>query len=77
MQKLRQESSFSALEFESYQLGKHQQASYPNCVNDKSNSPFNLVDSDDWGSCRVTSILGLGIFYYLWMITLEYLECIC
>jgi len=47
-----------SLQCESCQLGKHFRVSFPNRINNKATTPFDVVHSDVWGPSRVPSTLG-------------------
>nr|KYP51688.1 Retrovirus-related Pol polyprotein from transposon TNT 1-94 [Cajanus cajan] len=51
-------SRLESLECESCQLGKHVRASFPNSINSRAMSPFDVIHSDVWGPSRVPSLLG-------------------
>ena len=47
---------------ESCQLGKHTRISFPKRLNNQAKSPFELVNTDVWGPCRIVSTLGFQYF---------------
>ena len=51
-------STLSSLACESCQLGKHTRVSFPQRLNNRVKSPFELVHTDVWGPCRTASTLG-------------------
>nr|KYP76032.1 Retrovirus-related Pol polyprotein from transposon TNT 1-94 [Cajanus cajan] len=51
-------SRLVSLECESCQLGKHVRASFPNSINSRAMSPFDVIHSDVWGPSRIPSLLG-------------------
>nr|KYP40247.1 Retrovirus-related Pol polyprotein from transposon TNT 1-94 [Cajanus cajan] len=51
-------SCLESLECESCQLGKHVRTSFPNSINSRAVSPFDVIHSDVWGPSRVPSLLG-------------------
>ena len=51
-------STLSSLACESCQLGKHTRFSFPQRLNNRAKSPFELVHTDVWGPCRTASTLG-------------------
>ncbi|RVX18665.1 Retrovirus-related Pol polyprotein from transposon TNT 1-94 [Vitis vinifera] len=51
-------STLSSLPCESCQLGKHTRVSFPKHLNNRAQSPFELVHTDVWGPCRTASTLG-------------------
>ncbi|KAJ9565708.1 hypothetical protein OSB04_001674 [Centaurea solstitialis] len=56
-------SSLSSLQCESCQFSKHQRIHLsPRVCNKRASSPFELVHSDVWGPCPVTSKLGFKYF---------------
>ncbi|RVW64316.1 Retrovirus-related Pol polyprotein from transposon RE1 [Vitis vinifera] len=55
-------SSLSLLACESCQLGKHTRVSFPKRLNNRTKSPFELVQTDVWGPCRIASTLGFQYF---------------
>ena len=55
-------SSFSSLECESCQLGKHTRVLFPKCLESRTKSPFELVHIDVWGPSRTASTLGFRYF---------------
>ncbi|RVX06816.1 Retrovirus-related Pol polyprotein from transposon RE2 [Vitis vinifera] len=55
-------STLSSLACESCQLGKHTRVSFPKRLNNRAKSPFELVHTDVWGSCRTASTLGFQYF---------------
>ena len=55
-------STLSSLTCESCQLGKHTRVSFPQRFNNRAKSPFELVHTDVWGPCRITSTLGFQYF---------------
>ena len=55
-------STLSSLACESCQLGKHTRVSFPKRLNNLTKSPFELVHTDVWGSCRTASTLGFQYF---------------
>ena len=55
-------STLSSLACESCQLGKHTRVSFPQRLNNRATSPFDLVNTDVWGPCRTTSTLGFQYF---------------
>ncbi|RVW62735.1 Retrovirus-related Pol polyprotein from transposon RE1 [Vitis vinifera] len=48
-------SSLSSLACESCQLGKHTRVSFPERLNNRAKSPFELVHTDIWGPCRTAT----------------------
>ena len=55
-------STLSSLACESCQLGKHTRVSFPQRLNNRATSPFDLVHTDVWGPCRTASTLGFQYF---------------
>ena len=55
-------SSMSSLDCESCQFAKHHRLSSSPRVNKRANAPFELVHSDVWGPCPVTSKPGFKYF---------------
>ena len=55
-------STLSSLACESCQLGKHIRVSFPQCLNNRAKSPFELVHTDVWGPYRTASTLGFQYF---------------
>ena len=55
-------SSLSSLECESCQLGKHARVSFPNCLNPRTKSPFEIVHIDVCGPSRYASTIGFRYF---------------
>ena len=55
-------STLSSLACESCQLGKHTRVSFPQRLNNRAKSPFELVHTDVWGPCRTASTLGFQYF---------------
>ena len=55
-------SSFSSLECESCQLGKHTHVFFPKSLDPRTKSPFEFVHTDVWSSSRSTSTLGFRYF---------------
>ena len=55
-------STLSSLACESCQLGKHTRISFPQRLNNRAKSPFELVHTDVWGPCRTVSTLGFQYF---------------
>ncbi|RVW60738.1 Retrovirus-related Pol polyprotein from transposon TNT 1-94 [Vitis vinifera] len=55
-------SSLLSLACESCQLGKHIRVSFIKRLNNWAKSPFELVHTDVWGSCRTVSTLGFQYF---------------
>ncbi|RVW54465.1 Retrovirus-related Pol polyprotein from transposon TNT 1-94 [Vitis vinifera] len=55
-------STLSSLPCESCQLGKHTRVSFPKRLNNRAQSPFELVHTDVWGPCRTASTLGFQYF---------------
>ena len=55
-------STLSSLACESYQLGKHTRVSFPQRLNNRATSPFELVHTDVLGPCRTASTLGFQYF---------------
>ena len=55
-------STLSSLVCESCQLGKHTRVSFPQRLNNRAKSPFELVHTDVWGPCRTASTLGFQYF---------------
>ena len=55
-------STLSSLECESCQLGKYTSVSFPQHLNNRAKSPFELVHTYVWGPCRTTSTLGFQYF---------------
>nr|KYP37063.1 Retrovirus-related Pol polyprotein from transposon TNT 1-94 [Cajanus cajan] len=51
-------SRLESLECESCQLGKHVRTSFPNSINSRVVSPFDVIHSDVWGPNCVPSLLG-------------------
>ena len=56
-------STLSSLACESYQLGKHTRVSFPQRLNNREKSHFELVHTDVWGPCRTASTLGFQYFF--------------
>ena len=55
-------STLSSLACESCQLGKHTRVSFPQHLNNRVKSPFELVHTDVWGPCWTASTLGFQYF---------------
>ena len=55
-------STLSSLACKSCQLRKHTRVSFPQHLNNRAKSPFELVHTDVWGPCRTASTLGLQYF---------------
>ena len=55
-------STLSSLACESCQLGKHTRVSFPQRLNNRAKSPFELVHTNVWGPCRTASTLGFQYF---------------
>ena len=55
-------STLSSLACESCQVGKHTRVSFPQRLNNRAKSPFELVHTDVWGPCRTVSTLGFQYF---------------
>ena len=55
-------STLSSLACESYQLRKHTRVSFPKRLNNRAKSPFELVHTNVWGPCQITSTLGFQYF---------------
>ena len=55
-------STLSSFACESCYLGKHTRVSFPKRLNNLKKSPFELVHTDVWGSCRTASTLGFQYF---------------
>ena len=55
-------STLSSLACESCQLGKHTRVLFPQRLNNRAKSPFELVHADVWGPCRTASTLGFQYF---------------
>ena len=55
-------SILSSLAFESCQLRKHTRVSFPQRLNNRAKSPFELVHTDVWGPCRTAFTLGFQYF---------------
>ena len=55
-------STLSSLACESYQLGKHTCVLFPQHLNNRAKSPFELVHTDVWGPCQTASTLGFQYF---------------
>ena len=55
-------SNFSSLTCESCQLGKHTRVPFPQRLNNRAKSPFELVHTDVWGPCRTAFTLGFQYF---------------
>ena len=51
-------SNLSSLTCESCQLGKHTRVPFPQRLNNRAKSPFELVHTDVWGPCRTAFTLG-------------------
>nr|KYP75541.1 Retrovirus-related Pol polyprotein from transposon TNT 1-94 [Cajanus cajan] len=51
-------SRLESLKCESCQLGKHVRTSFPNSINNRAVSPFDVIHSNVWGPSRVPSLLG-------------------
>ena len=54
--------TLSSLACESCQLRKHTRVSFPQRLNNRARSPFELVHIDVWGPCRTASTLGFQYF---------------
>ncbi|RVW65705.1 Retrovirus-related Pol polyprotein from transposon RE2 [Vitis vinifera] len=67
-------STLSSLPCESCQLRKHTRVSFPKRLNNRAKSPFELVHTDVWGSCRTASTLG---FQYFVTFIDDYSRCTC
>ena len=52
----------SSLACESCQLGKHTRVAFPQQLNNRANSPFELAHTDVRGPCRTASTLGFQYF---------------
>ena len=66
-------ASLSSLKCESCQLGKHTRVLLPKHLDPRTNSPFELIDTDVWGPSRSTSTLG---FRYFVTFIDDYYRCI-
>ena len=55
-------STLSSLACESCQFGKHIRVSFPQHLNNRAKSPFELVHTDVWGPCHTASTLGFQYF---------------
>ena len=55
-------SSLSSLDCESCQFVKHHRLPSSPRVNKRASAPFELVNSDVWGSCPVVSLTGFRYF---------------
>ena len=55
-------SSLSSIEYESYQLGKHTHVPFPNHLEQRTKSPFELVHTDIWGPSQTESTLWFRYF---------------
>ena len=55
-------STLLSLACESCQLGKHTRVSFPQRLNNRAKSPFELVHTDVWGPCWTASTLGFQYF---------------
>ena len=54
--------TLSSLACESCQPGKHTRVSFPQRLNNRAKSPFELVHTDVWGPCRTASTLRFQYF---------------
>ena len=65
-------STLSSLACESCQLGKHICVSFPQRLNNRAKSPFELVHTDVWGPCRTAST-----FFFQYFVTFidDYSRC--
>ena len=55
-------SSLSSIECESCQLTKHIHVSFPQCLDQRTKSPFEVVHTDIWGPSRAKSTLQFRYF---------------